>query len=63
MKNRKETIEHFIKFFIYDLKQGNDTKTYIENVECDLFGFLNPYIEDEHYNFSPFTEIKKEVVK
>ena len=56
-KNRKETIEHFIKFFIYDLKQGNDSKTYIENVECDLFGFLNPYIEDEHHNFNPFTEI------
>ncbi len=58
MKNRKEIINHFIKFFIYDLKQGNSSKVYIENVELDLSEFLKPYIKDEHYNFSPFKEIK-----
>ena len=56
---RKEIINHFIKFFIYDLKKGRDSEAYIEDVEYDLNRFLKPYIEDEHYNFSPFTEIKE----
>ena len=56
---RKEIINHFIKFFIYDLKNGRDSEAYIEDVEYDLNRFLKPYIEDEHYNFSPFTEIKE----
>ena len=68
---RKEIINHFIKFFIYDLKQScnhylytdsevyNTLNNYIEDVEYDLNRFLKTYIEDEHYNFSPFTEIKE----
>ena len=56
---RKEIINHFIKFFIYDLKQGIDSKVYIEDVERDLNRFFKPYIKDGHYNFSPFTEIKE----
>ena len=64
---RKETINHFIKFFIYDLKRGRDSigfmgmdDVYIEDVEYDLNRFLEPYIKDNHYNFSPFEEIKGE---
>ena len=61
---RKELINHFIKFFIYDLKQGKDeiidSEVYIKSVKDDLNRFLEPYIKDEHYNFSPFTEIKEE---
>ena len=56
---KAEIINHFIKFFIYDLKQGNKNKVYIEDVEFDLKQFLKPYIKDEHYNFSPFEEIKE----
>ena len=59
MKNRKEIINHFIKFFIYDLKRGLDSEVYIENVEHDLNRFFKPYIQDKHYNFNPFTEIKE----
>ena len=57
--NKEAIINHFIKFFIYDLKRSRDSKVYIEDVEHDLNRFLKPYIEDEHYNFSPFTEIKE----
>ena len=56
-KEHKNTIENFIKFFIYDLKQGNNTKTYIENAEYDLNRFLKPYIDEKHYNFNPFKEV------
>ena len=59
MNNRKEIINHFIKFFIYDLKRGLGSEVYIENVERDLNSFFKPYIKDKHYNFSPFTEIKE----
>ncbi len=55
---RKEIITHFIKFFIYDLKQGKNSDVYIENAEIDLLDFLEPYIKNEHYNFSPFKEVK-----
>ena len=55
----REEIKHFIKFFIYDLKQGTNSEIYIEDVEYDLSRFLKPYIEDNHYKFSPFTEIKE----
>ena len=58
-EERKNVINHFIKFFIYDLKQGIDSEVYIEDVEYDLNRFLKPYIEDNHYNFSPFKEIKQ----
>ena len=60
---RKEVINHFIKFFIYDLKKDKDeiinSEIYIASLEDDLNRFIKPYIEDEHYNFSPFTEIKE----
>ena len=56
---RKKIIEYFIKWFIYDLKQSNNNDTYIENVENDLLNFLEPYIDDKHYNFSPFKNIDK----
>ena len=59
-KTRKRIINHFIKFFIYDLKRGIDSEVYIEDVEYDLNRFLEPYIKDNHYNFSPFEEIKGE---
>jgi len=65
MKNRKEIIEHFIKFFIYDENRGvkfnssDFTRMELRIIEKNLLRFLNPYIKDEHYNFSPFTEIKE----
>ena len=55
---RKQIITHYIKFFIYDLKQGKNSDVYIENAEIDLLDFLEPYIKNEHYNFSPFKEVK-----
>jgi len=54
---KKKIINHFIKFFIYDLKQGNESKQYIENIEFDLNRFLKPYINEKHYNFNPFEEV------
>ncbi len=58
--NRKKIIKHFIEWYIYNLKQGNNfglSDVYIENAKVDLLSFLEPYIKDEHYNFSPFKEI------
>ena len=61
--NRKETIIHFIKFFIHDEKIGIKNNNSVFNgmelsvVEKELLRFLEPYIEDEHYNFSPFEKI------
>ena len=57
---RKEIINHFIKFFIYDLKHSNNNKVYIENIELDISEFLTPYIKDKHYLFSPFLKMQRE---
>ena len=60
---RKEIINHFIKFFIHDEKIGIKhnqsvfTGMELSVVEKELLRFLEPYIEDKHYDFSPFEEI------
>ena len=62
---RKEIINHFIKFFIYDenigVKYNNSdfTRMELSIIEKNLLRFLKPYIKDEHYNFNPFTEIRE----
>ena len=50
--NRKEIIEHFIKWNIYI--QDDDKEQ--EEIMLDI---LDNYIDNKHYNFNPFTEIKE----
>ena len=52
MKNRKEIIEHFIKWTIYVQNDDKDQ----EQIMLDI---LDNYIDARHYNFSPFKEIKQ----
>ena len=51
MKNKKEIIEHFIKWVIYVQNDDKDQEQIMLNI-------LDNYIDCEHYDFSPFKEIK-----
>ena len=53
--NRKETINHFIKWYCY---VTSTSKGYNE-IAPQMLEVLDNYIEGKHYDFSPFTEIKE----
>ena len=54
--NRKETIKHFIKWYCYAVLHRACNEDYDE-VLALMLSTLDNYIENEHYNFSPFEEI------
>ena len=52
---RKEIINHFIKWYCYTT---STTKGYDE-IAPYMLDILDNYIDNKHYDFNPFTEIKE----